>query len=789
MRIHLRGIVVPLLAVGAIALACLEDGQAAGVIFKDGFALKGRVRREGDTVANPATGESILVGKGFYLLDEGVRRVVFSARHVEEIIENEVDNSADLVGLTRPFARRANTELKYITEILDVKPWDDNWNRNVKLIPSGVNKPEVAEQCVFSMTPNFVWVRARNFGWDAMYTTRELGPDQIYSLLISHESLREKGGRPDLKKRLTIARFMRQAGWLDQAEEQLTQLAKDLPSEEKTIAEARQAVLAARGVQLVIDLEQAHKAGRHFWARKQLDRLPKEGLDGEQLKRIRDLRAKYDAGEESLRLARRYLKEVPALLSDGDARKPWEEIAAVLLDDLSIDSVGRLETFVKFAQQDERERKQGKPSTTPPPGLMAYAVSGWLLGNGAAEDKADFGLKLWRTRQFVLEYQRSHSANARQKLLFAYEKAGAIPFDELAQLISQLPPAEAEEKVSDEVMDLEAKAPNARKGIPYQLRLPPEYRHSRAYPLLIALRNAGETTKEMMDRWTDLAAQNGYLLVAPEWGGGIARGYGYTVEEHAAVLDVLRDMQRRFNVDADRVFLTGQGEGGAMAFDVGLSHPDLFAGVLPFAAPPRYFGLKYATNGFHVPFYVVSGSLQPNDTAKNLRRQFETWSGNSHPSLWIEYKGRGNEWFGGELTNCFDWMGRRQRPSLPKETVEFKSHRPTDNRFYWLTVDGISERAVIGDVRNFNHYLVPSIVQGKVSEANRLNVSVRGFKQLTVWIGRGMVDFDKPVTISVNQAAAPTTRKITPSLQTLLEDFYQRGDRGRLFLARVDFNL
>ncbi len=68
----------------------------------------------------------------------------------------------------------------------------------------------------------------------------------------------------------------------------------------------------------------------------------------------------------------------------------------------------------------------------------------------------------------------------------------------------------------------------------------------------------------------------------------------WTLAQHAAVVNVLKDLRRRFNVDSDRMFLLGAGEGGAMALDVGLSHPDLFAGVIPVSAVPNFFSLRYS---------------------------------------------------------------------------------------------------------------------------------------------------------------------------------------------------
>ena len=46
----------------------------------------------------------------------------------------------------------------------------------------------------------------------------------------------------------------------------------------------------------------------------------------------------------------------------------------------------------------------------------------------------------------------------------------------------------------------------------------------------------------------------------------------------------------------------------------------------------------------------------------------------------------------------------------------------------------------------------------------------------------------KPVTIRINGSPRLNNRKVAPSMKTMLEDFYARGDRQRLFLARLDFD-
>ncbi len=80
------------------------------------------------------------------------------------------------------------------------------------------------------------------------------------------------------------------------------------------------------------------------------------------------------------------------------------------------------------------------------------------------------------------------------------------------------------------------------------------------------------------------AGRHGYIVVAPRWSGSKQRTYGYSAREHAAVLFSLRDACQKFSVDTDRVFLSGHSMGGDAAWDIGLAHPDVWAGVIPIVA-------------------------------------------------------------------------------------------------------------------------------------------------------------------------------------------------------------
>jgi pimeloyl-ACP methyl ester carboxylesterase len=783
------------IAVAIVLAAVTDPSHADVVILKDGFTLIGKVKREGQTIFEG--GQKVTIGNGFYIVDDDVRRIAFSFRQVQDVDEKVLNKGPELVVLDQKLTPLSTaTWIEPFGPILEITPFDNNWERKIKYQP--LKGPVMdSKQRMTRLTPYMAVVEASRARWQMMYLTRELGPEVVRQLLYSHPDLRERAGEVDPLKRTKIVRFLIQAGFYDAAEAELDQWLKDSTKDQEKIEALKQHLQKQRGQELLDDIERCHKAGQHLMAQKLLAKFPQQGPEEKQLNKVQGFKTNYEADEQGLALARRFLKELPPRVSPEAHRIIFSEAAAAILSELNLDNYKRLERFVILAKQAEADRQKNTPTTETPGDLMAAAASGWVLGSGSAEAKTETGLRLWRTRKFVQEYQKTDSAAARAQLLANYQKerTEAVAFDEMAQVISLLPPIAPEEKLSTDLIPLETNLPQGgRKGVEYIVQLPREYHHGRPFPVLMVLHQGVEKPADALTRWLDMAHQHGYILVAPKWAGNAIRpSYNYSTEEHAVVLDSLRDLQRRFNVDCDRIFLAGVGQGGDMAFDVGLSHPDLFAGVVPLGAQPRYFAKSYATNGRVLPFYVVSGDLA-SDAPKMIRDQFKTFVAQGAPSLYVEYKGRGQEWFAGELPNIFDWMGRKKRAMSTPDLTECISHRATDTRFYWLAGEGINDRCIIHDTAKWKYLHPQATLQGKIAENNEISLHARNYQKVSVWFTRDMIAFDKagkplPMTIRMNTIIRMNNRVVTPSLATLLEDFYARGDRQRLFVAKVDIPL
>jgi predicted esterase len=818
-----------LLSASAAFALVLSPLQADLVIFKDGYTLHGKVKRQTTGFLDPASGTAMQVPKlsGFFMVDDDARRVVFSFRQVEDVDEKNLNADNDIVRLNRRISRLDNFHLPALATLAGVTPWDDKWERVFKLnTPTG--RIDITQRLT-ALTPYYLRADSLRYFWSPHYLTREFDPEMVRALLYKHPDLQLKSDSEDANRRFRVYRFLAQAGWFAAAEKELDAIAKDFPEQKEKVETARDALKKLWAAEACDEVLRGHQAGRHVWAQEQVARFPLNLLEEKQATRLQALKTFYEKGNADLAKARRFLHELPAAVTDLAQRPVLTEAAGAILAELNYDTVNRLEAFLGLAQQAERDRKPPRTPEHTPEQLLALAVSGWLLGGGAADAKVDEAVRLWRTRQMVQEYQNTDNPAARQQKLAYYQKGDALPFDEVAQLIRQLPPpdpwplsgtephivagawmlatglaaghlpfqwpvARTRAAVATGPWPVTLKLAWNKKS--YYVQLPPEYHLGRAYPVLFALHNIQETMEVMLRAWGPAAAQYGYILVAPEWEQGARQGYEYSPEEHAAVVDVLRELRRRFQVDSDRVFLSGLGEGGNMAYDVGLAHPDLFAGVLPMGGRPRFFAKPYWKNAQYLPFYVVDGD-QDGENPRDNRKQFEQWIPRGYPALYVEYKGRGLEWFSAELPMIFDWMGRKKRatavPDLGKNAnggpfgEEFQTMRPTDNHFYWVSVDEVHDRNT-NTSKNWNPRVLAANVQGQVN-GNHINLNARGFKKATVWLAPGMIDFEKPLTVQVNLQVRWSNRKVTPSLQTLLEDLYQRGDRQQLFLAKVEFPL
>jgi pimeloyl-ACP methyl ester carboxylesterase len=661
----------------------------------------------------------------------------------------------------------------------------------------------------------------------------------VRKLLGTHPELSEPDGKIDPAKRVAIGQFLKDAGWLLLARQEIETLDKEYKGEMPKDAKAafdklKKDVDAATAELVVREAELALGAGRYKFAAEVLAAFPEKLADPKEVDRATKLMAQLKTVRERYETGRRLLRAVideavgtpdPFVAAGGGPavaawRKKGTDSAAaqlaaaaeVVLAELHPDSAERVEFFVNLAAQVERERAAGKGPTKRPDELLATAVSAWAKGKNGATPQPASALRIWAGREMLLGYQASNDLNTRNNYVAAYKKGDPLPIDELAQVVSLLPPADPEDlanragtpvNASRNVPDAyRRRAPQTTAhphGIEYLIKLPPEYHHGRSYPVVVAVTHAGNDPDQIVGALGQEADRHGYIVVAPVWRKGLdATPATLTGSDHPFVTHVLRDVVRHFTVDNDRVFLVGAGEGATMVMDVGMSHPDLFAGVIPVGPPnPKWANLfgVYWTNAQKLPYFAVTGEMA-RESFNELRRLYEKWTQYGFPSLLTVYKGRGIEWYAAEVPTLFDWMSRKRRANgaavlrLDSNPTQLAWHtmRETDNRFYWVGIDRVAPQHL-----QANHKpgvpAVPAKVTADIRGSNQIVLGTIGVRGLTVWLSRDMIDWTRPVKVALNGVTPPgwtRGKTLEPDLGVLLEDYRERGDRRMLYMGKFE---
>ena len=159
---------------------------------------------------------------------------------------------------------------------------------------------------------------------------------------------------------------------------------------------------------------------------------------------------------------------------------------------------------------------------------------------------------------------------------------------------------------------LEALKPKINNA-PLVIHIPAGYDGANPVPLIVALHPYGGRAEPIAHTWKEIAADIGAIVVAPQAHTRQAQGFAWGIMEHAeyTILNAIDRAQKKYNIDGERIVLTGFSQGSTMSFYVGLKHPDRIAGVIPVSGfydgilnpiPPR-------VSETFPRFFIMNGAL------------------------------------------------------------------------------------------------------------------------------------------------------------------------------------
>jgi len=110
----------------------------------------------------------------------------------------------------------------------------------------------------------------------------------------------------------------------------------------------------------------------------------------------------------------------------------------------------------------------------------------------------------------------------------------------------------------------------------YAMHVPKNYDAKKSYPLIICLHGAGFVGDSYIDRWQSRLGSD-VILVCPTIQGGA----WWSAQGENLVLDVMDAVSFEYNVNPEKVYLTGMSNGGIGVYLVGMFHADRFAAISP----------------------------------------------------------------------------------------------------------------------------------------------------------------------------------------------------------------
>ena len=266
-------------------------------------------------------------------------------------------------------------------------------------------------------------------------------------------------------------------------------------------------------------------------------------------------------------------------------------------------------------------------------------------------------------------------------------------------------------------------------------------------------------------------------------------------------------LKRRYNIDERRIYLTGISDGGTGTYFFGMRSATLWAACLPLNGHPSVLanpdtgvdGELFSSNLVNCPLHAVNGGRDRLYPAASVAPLIDMFKRGGIPVSWQVYPEANHDtsWWPEERARFEAFLAAHPRVAHP-DTVSWETER-TDryNRFRWLVVDRLGSRSsdvALPDANEFSPngaVRVPLFDRGTPSgrvdatrRGNGFEVKTRGVQAFTLLLSPDVIDFDKPVQVTVNGRRA-FDGTVVRDLTTLLTWAARDNDRTMLYGAEL----
>lgn len=318
---------------------------------------------------------------------------------------------------------------------------------------------------------------------------------------------------------------------------------------------------------------------------------------------------------------------------------------------------------------------------------------------------------------------------------------------------------------------------------PYVVLIPETYDPSISYPVEYMLHGGvGRDEWEPGGGWwrrgyDSLKDPTKIIVVPASW----REAFWWQVGQADSLPEILHSLKRTYNIDDNRVTMTGVSDGGTGTYFFAFKQPTEWAAFLPYIGHPGVLRNANSGGGYRLffenlmnkPMYIVNGEKDPLYPVSSVMpfieilEQVEV----NHIFRAIEDGGHNTSWLPDELASIEQFKLDNPRDPFP-DTINWVSDRVDRyNRNHWILIDE----------------LVPGLSPGilEVSrEDNVFNVTTDAIASFTLLLNPEEVDFGAPIEVVVNGSQA-FNGNVVQSADTLMKWASRDWDKSMLFTAEL----
>lgn len=334
--------------------------------------------------------------------------------------------------------------------------------------------------------------------------------------------------------------------------------------------------------------------------------------------------------------------------------------------------------------------------------------------------------------------------------------------------------------------------PIGEKKGEYFVYIPSHYAPDRSWPMILALHGVGGRGLDQAMAWLRSSAHNDeFIFIAPTY----SHGLWWKDEAEKLILAVFDTVKRDYNIDTDRVYLTGFSSGGHGAWYMALRYPHFFAAINPIAGECPM--PSFLVNLMHVPVYIVHGAkdtIIPIEAAKDAHSRLEKLN---YRVMYKELPEIKHRFPLEEVGEILDWFRANERSLYPKR-IRFSTESTRYSVSYWVEILEFSEivgqvsgvqKDISGHLMRSEEFPVTASVEAAIQdENNEIFLTTQGIKAIRLYLENTLIDMERPLHVYVNGKIV-YSEKVNENVRTILDAVKKRNDRKALFFTYLDIRV